>query len=140
MNENVNHTVDRSKWPAGPWDMEPEDRVDFVHDGFACLMLRNAVGAWCGYVGVPPGHKWHGVDYEDIPVITVHGGLTYSFECSGSICHVPEPGMPDDVWWLGFDTAHSGDRTPLFSLDGIYRTKEYVENEIRHLVRQVKEN
>lgn len=30
------------------------------------------------------------------------------------VCHVPEPGEPDSVWWFGFDCAHLGDRSPAF--------------------------
>lgn len=46
--------------------------------------------------------------------IEVHGGLTYSDKCTGKICHVPEPGESDDVWWFGFDCAHAGDYLPAF--------------------------
>ena len=41
-----------------------------------------------------------------------HGGRTYASPCQGDVCHVPAPGEPDDVYWLGFDTAHSGDFSP----------------------------
>lgn len=103
--------IDRSKWGSGPWDAEP-DRVDFEHAGFACLLLRHPrMGHWCGYVGVPSNHAAYGKGYNDVEV-DVHGGLTYANQCSGRICHVPSPGMPDDVWWLGFDCAHAGDFSP----------------------------
>lgn len=109
--EALNHKIDRTGWPAGLWDEEPEDRVDFLHSGFACLLLRNRMGAWCGYVGVGPDHPLHGKDYEKADV-EVHGGLTYADACGGSICHVPKPGMPEKVWWFGFDCIHSGDVAP----------------------------
>lgn len=48
-----------------------------------------------GYVHLPKGHKYYGVNYGDIPV-NVHGSLTYS-EQEG------------DYWVIGFDTAHFGD-------------------------------
>jgi hypothetical protein len=36
------------------------------------------MGGWGnGYVVIPEGHKYHGVDYNDIPV-DVHYGLTFS--------------------------------------------------------------
>jgi len=141
MTENIEHKIDRKNWNAGPWDNEPQDRTDFIHAGFSCFTLRNNLGAWCGYVGVPRDHKYYGVRYNDIDV-DVHGGLTYSSLCSGAICHVPEPGMPDDVWWFGFDTAHLMDRLPhreAYFNSGTYRTLEYTQEETRKLADQLKE-
>ena len=100
-----------------PWTSEP-DRVEFRHAGFACLIKRNGMGALCGYVGVEPGHPWHDKAYVSLDV-EVHGGLTYGSPCqetedeSDGICHVPEPGAPDDVWWFGFDCAHAFDMCPI---------------------------
>jgi hypothetical protein len=143
MSEHVIREVDRSKWKRGEWDSEP-DRVDFVHAGYACFLLRGPVGSWCGYVGVPNTHPAYGVEYNnyDHPVsnLDVHGGLTYSDKCGGAICHVPEPGMPDDVWWFGFDTAHHMDITPMefgFMGHGTYKNVEYVTNEVQHLADQL---
>ena len=78
----------------------------------------------------------HGKDYNALDV-EVHGGLTYAGECSGSICHVPKPGEPDNVFWFGFDCAHAYDLSPAtqafyrergisLSRDGddVYRTVE----------------
>ena len=67
--------VDRSNWARGEWDNEPENRIDFVHAGFACFMLRNNMGAWCGYVGVPSTHPAYEKDYNDdiLEKIDVHG-------------------------------------------------------------------
>ena len=101
---------DKTRWPRGEWDNEP-DRVDFLHAGFSCFILRNMLGAWCGYVGVPSTHPAYRQDYNDVDV-DVHGGLTYADVCGDHICHIPEPGMPDDVWWLGFDTNHYCDYAP----------------------------
>lgn len=132
---------DKSRWKKGEWDTEP-DRVDFIHSGFSCMLIRNLHGNWCGYVGVPSTHSAHGKDYDDVNV-DVHGGLTYADKCRGHICHVPEPGMPDDVWWLGFDTAHSGDLSPSEYLnfgedDGTtYKNVEYARNETAQLAEQL---
>jgi len=112
--------VDRTGWPSGPWDSEP-DRLDFIHAGFSCLLLRSHVGAWCGYVGVPETHPAFGKDYDDVEV-EVHGGLTYMGLCRESICHVPIPGMPEKVWWLGFDMIHSHDYAP-----GLFRNSQLFE-------------
>ena len=35
-------------------------------------------GYGCGYIGVPKGHLWHGMDYDDLRDVDVHGGLTWS--------------------------------------------------------------
>lgn len=60
-----------------------------------------------------------------------------------SICHIPAAGEPDDVWWFGFDCAHSGDHSPAYDKDyglhpdSTYRTLEYVQAECRDLARQL---
>lgn len=109
---------DRRDYPPGPWDDEP-DKVQWV-DAFTdldCLIVRNPSGALCGYVGVPPGHPWHGQGYDEVhdsADVSVHGGLTFAAGCQENapeghgVCHVPLPGRPDDVWWLGFDCSHGG--------------------------------
>lgn len=120
----------------GPWMDEP-DKVHWIDPAtdLDCLAVRNGMGAWCGYVGLPPSHPFHGVGYGQCTrkdcgeewcydhspggVIDVHGGLTFADSCHESdegeghgICHVPLAGRPHDVWWLGFDCAHAGDLTP----------------------------
>jgi hypothetical protein len=112
--EQTDHEIDRSGWRAGPWDSEP-DRVEWRASGFPCLAVRNHIGAWCGYVELPPGHPLHGAGYDAANGRLedgVHGGLTYAGACSGPVCHVPAPGESEDVWWLGFDCCHVGDNFP----------------------------
>lgn len=105
------HNVDRTGWPKGPWDDEP-DRVDFkTVAGFPAIALRHHSGHWCGYVAVPPGHPAYTHPNID-DVVKVHGTFTYGGKCAGHVCHVPEPGEPADVYWLGFDFAHCGDAHP----------------------------
>jgi hypothetical protein len=144
-------------YPAGPWTGEP-DKAQWVDEatGLDCLAVRNRIGAWCGYVGVPPGHPLHGADYED-PDVDVHGGLTYASPCQEDrlegICHVPEPGRPADVWWFGFDCAHLGDMSPYdakdrfadpgariwkYRTDDVYRDLGYVRLECGSLAAQLK--
>jgi hypothetical protein len=105
----------REKWPRGSWDNEP-DKAQWPDPatGLPCLAVRNRFGNWCGYVGVTSDHPLYCKQYGDIEDINVHGGLTFSAGChpGGHICHVPEPGEPDDVWWLGFDCGHAGDFSP----------------------------
>lgn len=182
----------------GPWNSEP-DHVNFEHAGLPCMLHRNRMGAWCGYVAVPPGHIYHGKNYSDrvkIPpawlerpmdldkacvisvflesigeaaadgcasmscVLQVHGGVTYTDACQGELCHVPKPGEPDNVWWIGFDCAHSGDQVPgLLAIEkrhgwdapdhplalrtyrshDVYRDLDYVTEETQRLAEQLRE-
>ena len=140
--------IDKSTWGDGPWQDEP-DRVEFESEGFPCLIVRNpSLGTLCGYVAMPPGHPWHGKHYGDLDV-EVHGGLTFADACQGHICHVPKPGAPDDVWWLGFDMGHAWDIWPGyvaltrgFALEGFsgasYKTVEYVRKECESVAAQAK--
>lgn len=133
--ERVYTTVDKSQWGEGAWTDEP-DKVQWKDEatGLPCLANRGPLGAWCGYVGVNADHPLYESDYyisewgEELSAeekaraalinpIEVHGGLTYAAHCAhgpeeSSICHIPDPGDPDDVWWFGFDCAHSGDIVP----------------------------
>jgi len=132
--------IDRKNWRRGEWDNEP-DRVDFIHAGFSCFIQRGPVGSWCGYVGVPSNHPSYEKHYNDVNV-DVHGGLTYANKCNGHICHVPESGMPDDVWWLGFDMAHHMDYSPgMAQYDignrGMYRNMAYATHETKQLAEQL---
>jgi hypothetical protein len=109
------------------------------------------MGALCGYVGVTKEHPFYGKDYGDelLCGIQAHGGLTYSDRCrhtedNTGICHIPGPGEPDDIWWLGFDCAHWGDEIPnrreeYKSFEDVYRDFEYVKYEVEYLARQIKE-
>lgn len=128
----------KSEWSRGPWDQEP-DRMEWEHAGFVCLAVRNPMGAWCGYVGVPPSHKLYGKDYEGIDhLVEVHGGPTYSNKCRPPICHNPKPGEVEDLWWIGFDCAHGGDIIPAIShLAGRYRDMDYIREETNRLTDQL---
>ncbi|KVT60618.1 hypothetical protein BGV56_00830 [Burkholderia ubonensis] len=157
--------LDRSEWGSGEWDSEP-DKVQWTDEatGYACLLHRGGFGHWCGYVGVPPSHPMYAREYSDIyenvVVLDVHGGLTFSDHCDPlhdeetgrGICHVPEPGSPDDVWWLGFDCGHAFDYSPgaaarlkAFAPElprlthEIYRNMAYVMQQTRELAAQLAE-
>jgi hypothetical protein len=158
-------TIDKSEWGDGPWQVEP-DKVVWVDEatGLDCMIHRGNSGALCGYVGVPNGHQWYGQHYDNIntlgPGVDVHGGLTFSEKCDETatedhgICHVPEPGRPHDVWWLGFDCAHGMDvmpgleartravlstYTPSDLWRPTYKNYEYVRKEVESLARQAAE-
>jgi hypothetical protein len=75
-------TVDKSTWPKGPWQDEPDKKQwRDAATGLPCLIVRGPVGALCGYVGVTADHPLHGKSYEDVDV-EVHGGLTYAEPCA----------------------------------------------------------
>lgn len=151
-------TIDRSGWPSGEWDGEP-DKVQWQDEetGLPCLAVRNRSGAWCGYVGVAEGHPWFKQSYDDV-LVECHGGPTFSDFCqphtseADSICHVPGVGEPDRIWWIGFDCNHGYDWTPRSAMMErdrgypftravceVYRTLQYVKNECRSIACQAKE-
>ena len=154
---------DRSEWPKGEWDSEPQDKISWIdpETNLECLMVRNFRGAWCGYVGVPSGHIAYGVDHDTL-TCSVHGGLTFSGTSGGDICHPNQPGKPVDIWWLGFDCAHTTDNWPglghnplnfISDLHSVlsgneqhlhhtygYKNIKYVKNEIASLAKQLMES
>lgn len=140
-------TVDnKSKWGPGPWQDEP-DKVNWrTEAGLPGMIVRGPMGSLCGYVAVPPGHPAHGKAYNDVydklGGVSVHGGLTYAAACRGNICHEPEAGESESVWWFGFDCAHFGDLSPQFGRefgfgDDVYRDVSYVTAEVESLARQL---
>jgi len=132
-----------ARWGPGPWLEEPA-RIEWRFEGTPCLMFRNPLmGHWCGYVGVAPGHPWHGQSYDELGDVEAHGGITYAQACGGEICHAPEAGEPEDIWWVGFDCAHWGDLSPgMRGHDAgyrellTYRDRHYVAAAVEGLARQ----
>lgn len=136
----------------GPWDAEV-DRLEWIDakTGLNCMIIRNDhLGFLCGYVGLPPGHPHYDADYNDVGV-EVHGGLTYGAMCSGKICHVPQPGEPEHLYWLGFDCGHAWDVAPSSILfrekyglnsvwpnEDVYRDLPYVKAQVTALARQLR--
>lgn len=48
-----------------PWEDEPDAYGWWGDDArYPCAVRRGPWGAWCGYVGVPADHPWHGKDYS----------------------------------------------------------------------------
>lgn len=132
---------------SGVWDHEP-DRVEWKHNGFDCLMVRQPhLLHWCGYVAVLKDHPAFGKDYDKVDV-DVHGGLTFANECGGIICH--KSAENDKVWWFGFDCAHLYDLSPAMELHrskpgwpvssddrDIYRNLSWVQAETNYLADQL---
>jgi len=156
----IDSRVDRTDWGPGEWDGEP-DKMQWADPatGLVCLAKRNAHGGnWCGYVGVDATHPWHGKGYNDLPDYgpEVHGGLTFADKCQQgppeqTICHIPEPGQPEHLWWFGFDCHHGYDMAPdstaywrkagkleLIDADEQYRSLRYVRGQCEALARQIR--
>lgn len=106
--------VARVNWDKGPWDGE----VDIYEwrdqkTGLPCLIVRNfRLGFLCGYVGVPASHKLYRKDWTKKSFPDLGFDINYSKGCGYYICHKPRHGEPDNIWWLGFDSGHSGDFVP----------------------------
>lgn len=147
-------TVDKSTWGEGEWQNEP-DKKQWLDPAtnLPCLIVRSPhSGALCGYVGVSKSHPYYKKDYDDCDV-DVHGGLTFANTCSpnpNGICHKIEEGEDDEVWWLGFDSAHCYDKTPASDAcvkkfewhyedpDSVYRNFGYITREVQKLALQLK--
>ena len=165
MNTIEYRWIDKSEWHRGEWDSEP-DKVQWedAATSLPCLAVRHpTMGNWCGYVAVSEGHPYFGKDYKDVGKeytdvetdIDCHGGLTFSGFCreddkEHGICHVPAPGEPDRVWWLGFDCGHAYDLAPglVATIESIgcrswpgdvYRNLAYVQKECAEIARQLHE-
>lgn len=154
-------TMDKSDWGPGAWQKEP-DKLQWQDKatGLPCLIVRNRMGALCGYVGVAKGHPDYRKDYHSIRVNVHREGLSFSGFCQSSpdesrgVCHVPDPGEPDHVWWLGFDCGLRHDLAPALtayfkrtapelvgnplSNGGTYRNLAYARKEVRSLAAQLK--
>ena len=129
-------------YPVRPWENEP-DHAEWENEvGYKCRISRmEGSGALCGYVGIPKGHKYWGVIYdegdEELDAIAddVHGGFTYTEEGK------------DGYWYFGFDTTHADDFAPKlvelliefgrkdlpFTDCMNYKTWEFVEDQIHWL-------
>lgn len=110
--------VDKTAWGDGPWQHECDKRQwQDPATGLPCLLRRHAHhGHLCGYVGVPPGHPLHGAGPGDAD-LDAYGGVNYAAACMDGepehgICHRPDAGEPDHVWWFGFACDLACDLAP----------------------------
>lgn len=112
--------------------------------GLRCVVNRGGcLNHRCGYVALTPNHPLYGIEYSEktkllgaavegeqqvesyvAEVFNAHGGVTYS---GGD--NYPVEGV--DLWWFGFDCAHSADEE-----DG-GRSLEYVVAECESLATQL---
>lgn len=117
-----------------PWLSEPDEwDAECVH-----AHRHGTTGTWVGYVGVGKQHPLYGVGYMRVALEGggVHGGLTYSGEAYWET-------QQSDLWWFGFDCAHSGDYLPAIRFaefndnDSDYRTLAFVQQECLRLAQQL---
>ena len=85
----------------------------------------------CGYVIVDKDHPLYEISYQDIPNFEVHGGVTFS----GNISDIaPE----HKLWAIGFDAAHSGDKTLGIGYPGdTFKDVDYMTKECENLAKQI---
>lgn len=126
---------------------------EFDVGDYKCLIVALQQGHRCGYVILPRGHELEGDGWDDKGEFKVHGGISYA---EWGIL-----GGYKDRYVMGFDCSHVGDAKDLelikemnnetvagmlleietsYVFDGdIVRDMEYVESELRSLVRQIRE-
>jgi hypothetical protein len=135
--------TDRTGWPAGPWDTEP-DAVMWLAKApphYPCQISRCFNGAFGGYVAIPPGHPAHGLPLDELwRDFDVHRGLTFSneavaghwvlgFDCGHGACDY-SPGEPamDHLFSEAWERADTGQPMPGFLADRLERGRApYVE-------------
>ena len=79
-----------------------------------------------GYVALPRRHPYFGLGYEEINEkleYYVHGGLTFS-SSSDDIQGWEEVTGMNDMWIIGWDTAHYGDTIENWSRERVVRENQ----------------
>lgn len=140
----------RKPYTCAPFTIYTDDAT-----GYTCAFRTNALGVYCGYVGVPKTHPAHGLHYctpwnDDAPPpseiavavenVEVRGGLTFAGRFKDSSDFDPE------LWLFGFDCGHLDDFMPLMpSLMShpalqkpTFKDEAYTRAEITKLARQRK--
>ena len=110
-----------------PWENEP-DYLSWDYKEVHCCIIRNYLGALCGYVGVNKDHPLYGSKYSNFDV---HGGITFF---GNGI-----EGMKPDYWYFGFDCCHAGDLLPYYSSVLLEHINKVMKSEYRD-IRYVKEH
>lgn len=109
-----------------------------TESGIDWAIVDNAAlpGVINGYARIPEDHPWHNLPYNEVNDLDldVHGGITFS---GGDTGH-----------WIGFDTAHAFDTSPLMrqwmpdlpnvgGIPQIHWTAEKVAREAMSLAQQI---
>lgn len=140
-------SIDKSAWRKGEWQSEP-DKVQYKdpNTSYPCLIMRNELGALCGYVGVTEEHPLFAIgpnrvlDDNSYPEdrLVVHGGVTFASFCQ------EDNAEHDRVFWYGFDCCHWDDLVPTFSIaasapSDTYKNVAYVKEQVASLALQLHE-
>lgn len=121
------------------------ERAGTAH-GLDYVVLALDMGHRCGYVRVPDGHPWHGLDYAggadgrrmpmttgrfSIPVpdhdsedyIPYEDQIQAKVRVHGGVTYAGEAPHPDCAqgWWFGFACAHHFDATDPSIVDDAHR-------------------
>ena len=116
-------------------------RKEWEAYGFKCCVLDSPFQSYNGYVAVTKDHPIYGLSYNDFD-INVHGGITFADfgedkvnKEYGEILY-PNP----ELYWIGFDTAHSGDWVGFEPDRGGKRwTLEMVAQETEQIAKQLRQ-
>lgn len=99
----------------------------WTYNNLECAIIFNIHCAHrCGYVGVPKGNFFYGKSYDEISdYIDVHGGVTFAGKRDFS---------KEDLWWIGFDCGHYGDKSDIESMERYMEENGYTEKEMQMLM------
>lgn len=116
--------------------MNPEVKVvkRDVYNGYEYFITKVYDAWYCAYVIIPKNHPIHGIHYDNIVDIDVHGGITFSnyHRCV------------EDQWCIGWDYNHIGDYNEIFG--GLYNwlgeplhkwTPEEIEIDCQNVIDQL---
>lgn len=140
--------IDKTQWGPGPWQTEP-DHLHVWDRGFIELIERNpGMGNLCGYLGVFPGHPWHGLSLAQLNELAEpHGGFSWSAENCSDVVGLSTKKAAGH-WFVGFDCGHAWDLSPgmrkyyshlskldvqAMERDQVYRSWNFVRAEVRIL-------
>lgn len=99
-------------------ELNPVVEARFEHKGYPCVVLFQPMGHRCGYVGIPEWHPYYGKRDNELRIYC-HGGLTYANRRLQT--------QPDtDLWWIGFDCAHYGDRPDMEAIQRYYPENKHL--------------
>lgn len=126
---------------------------DIMVEEYRLIVAFNGeCGFRCGYIGIPSGHPLY--ESRDCDMIQCHGGISYSEDNLNGIVN------SNDLWYIGFACGEQCDGIDFnaykqyFGLDDLIRfvqtnkslqyhtnnvkTLEYVEDELRAIIKQLK--
>lgn len=131
--------------------------------GLDCAVLRMDMGHRCGYVRVPDGHPYHGLDYSDpapngaaeyeerttddagfAGMIALLGGqegvdrwasrVEAHIAVHGGLTYAgKQPGELPAGWWFGFDCAHADDSPDHWTEERVAAETERVAEQLAAL-------